>query len=437
LALMSRPLRVGIDGTTWRNDRGFGRFTREIVKALAARAESEGFRYTLVVDHDPHPPATSAAATAGWEVELPSGTDLLHVPTGRPTIESAVGEGARSPLDLLRLGRAAGRARFDVFLFPAVYSYFPLLSRTPCAVVFHDTIAERFPELVFPRRRNRLFWNAKVALAKRQAQRAVTVSRASARDLESLLGIPAERIDVVSEAADPQFRPLDDAARLSAARSRAGCHGAEPLLLAVGGLSPHKNLRRLLTAMPAVFERHPEARLAIVGDTSGKGFFDEAEALQRAVRDQPVLAERVCFTGFVSDDELVALYNAATLLVFPSLFEGFGLPAIEAMACGLPVAASARGSLPEIVADAGRYFDPESVDEMTRVINELLSREASQVLQSLRARGLALAASYSWARAAAELEESLRRCAAGSRPGSRSGSRSEPGATDSRPEAAR
>jgi glycosyltransferase involved in cell wall biosynthesis len=334
----------------------------------------------------------------------------------RPTTESAVGEGARSPGDLLRLGRAAGRAGFDVFLFPAVYSYFPLLSRTPCAVVFHDTIAERFPELVFPTRRNRIFWNAKVALAKRQAKRAVTVSRASARDLELRLGVPAERIDVVSEAADPQFRPLDDPARLAAARSRVGCQGGEPLLLAVGGLSPHKNLRRLLAAMPAVFERHPAARLAIVGDTSGKGFFDEADALQRAVREQPLLSERVCFTGFVSDEDLVALYNAATLLVFPSLWEGFGLPAIEAMACGLPVAASARGSLPEIVADAGRYFDPESVDEMTRVIDELLALNAADAthgLEGLRARGLALAASYSWPRAAAELEESLRRCARG------------------------
>ena len=373
--------------------------------------DRRGFHYTLVLDYDPRAVSQDPGQRLDSLFELPQGLEILHVPTGRPTTESAVGAGARSPRDLLRLGRAAGRARFDVFLFPAVYSYFPLLSRTPCAVVFHDTIAERFPELVFPTPRNRWFWNAKVALAKRQARRAVTVSHASAHDLETRLGIASERIDVMSEAADPQFQRTTDPSRLAAARARAGCEGAAPLLLAVGGLSPHKNLRRLLEAMPAVLERHPTTRLAIVGDTSGKGFFDEAEALQRMVRERPILAERVHFTGFISDDELVALYSTATLLVFPSLWEGFGLPAIEAMACGLPVAASARGSLPEIVADAGRYFDPESSDDMSRVIDELLTLEASGGLQPLRERGLALAGSYSWSRAAAELQESLRRCA--------------------------
>ncbi len=443
---MSRPCRVGIDGTTWQNDRGFGRFTRAIVRALVARGEREGFHYTLVVDQDPQdagtPDEPGGRAVAGADAEAGAGADaeagagagaearassrgnedafggypaaleILSVRTGRPTTESAVGKGARSPRDLLRLGRAAGRANFDVFLFPAVYSYFPLWSRTPCSVVFHDTIAERFPALVFPTLRNRLLWNAKVALAKRQARRAVTVSHASARDLELRLGIAKERIDLVSEAADPLFRRVEDPARLAAARDRVGCEAGSPLLLAVGGLSPHKNLRRLLHAMPAVFERHPAARLAIVGDTSGKGFFDEVAELQQLVGEQPALAKRVRFTGFVSDDELVALYSAATLLVFPSLWEGFGLPAIEAMACGLPVAASSRGSLPEVVADAGRYFDPENTGEMSRVIDEMLAAAAIGGLEPMRERGLALAASYSWPRAAAELEESLRRCLA-------------------------
>jgi glycosyltransferase involved in cell wall biosynthesis len=188
------------------------------------------------------------------------------------------------------------------------------------------------------------------------------------------------------------------------------CDETTPLLIAVGGLSPHKNLRRLVQAMPSVCERFPRTRLAIVGDTSGKGFFDEATALQRMVSDDPALRERVCFTGFVSDDDLVALYSAASLLVFPSLWEGFGLPAIEAMACGLPVAASNRGSLPEVVADAGRYFEPECVRDIARVICELLALEETGGLTALGKRGIALAGAYSWPRAAAELEESLRRC---------------------------
>ena len=199
--------------------------------------------------------------------------------------------------------------------------------------------------------------------------------------------------------------------RLAAARRLAGCQAEEPLLLAVGGLSPHKNLRRLFDAIPPLLKQHPRARLAIVGDLSGQGFYDEASALQRVVAERPLLAEHVRFTGFVTDDELVALYSAATLLVFPSLWEGFGLPAIEAMACGLPVAASHSGSLPEVVGDAGRYFDPQSTADISRVLDEMLIAEAAGDLAALGARGRVLAARNSWSRAAAELEDSLRRCA--------------------------
>ena len=256
-----------------------------------------------------------------------------------------------------------------------------------------------------------MLWNAKVALAKRQARRVVSVSQASARDLETLLGIPRGRIDVISEAADARFQPVRDAKRLAAARRLAGCQSDEPLLLAVGGLSPHKNLRRLLDALPWLLERHPDARLAIVGDLSGRGFHDEAAALQHSVANRPLLAARVRFTGFVTDDDLVDLYSAATLLVFPSLWEGFGLPAIEAMACGLPVAASHTGSLPEVVGDAGRYFDPHDAADISRVLDEMLIADAAGELAALGARGRVLAASHSWPRAAAELEQSLRHCA--------------------------
>jgi glycosyltransferase involved in cell wall biosynthesis len=444
LALMPRVLRVGVDGTTWSNDRGFGRFTREIVKALVGRAEPEGFHYTLLLDErsradsscdpvvpgeggpDESPSASRAADTPAYTpADKPdqlasshAALEILRVATSRPTSGAAAGSDARSALDLLRLGRAAGSGRFDVFLFPAVYSYFPLLARTPCSVVFHDTIAERFPELVFATRRNQLLWNGKVALARRQARRVIAVSQASARDLATRLRIPRERIDVVSEAADARFQPVREPGRLAAARLLAGCQGDEPLLLAVGGLSPHKNLRRLLEAMPALLERHPSARLAIVGDLSGRGFYDEAESLQRAVTQHPLLAERVRFTGFVSDDQLVNLYSAATLLVFPSLWEGFGLPAIEAMACGLPVAASHSGSLPEVAGDAGRYFDPSDAADISRVLDEMLRAAAAGGLVRLSERGRVLAARNSWSRAAAELEHSLRRTA--QPPGARS-----------------
>jgi len=389
---MSAPLHVGIDATTWWNDRGFGRFTRELVKALLV--PDSAFRYTLVVDRE----------SAG---ELPSGVRVASIATQRSLTEAAVQDGARSPLDMLAMSRLVRRERFDLVFFPAVYSYFPLLARVPCVVAFHDTIAERYPELVFPTRRNKLFWDIKVAIAKRQATRIMTVSRASAEDLERILHIPRKRIDVITEGPDPIFRKLDDPAAAQSVRARLGIDATDTLLVYVGGLSPHKNLLGLLRAMPSVLAQRPDVRLAIVGDTSGKGFYDNVAELKRFVNAHPQLQARVLFTGYVSDQDLVQLYNTAAALVLPSLWEGFGLPAVEAMACGLPVLASRRGSLPEVIADTGLLFEPDDPADISRNILNMLNEPGL----CARLSGLAVerAKGFSWERGARLAEASFLR----------------------------
>jgi alpha-1,3-rhamnosyl/mannosyltransferase len=370
-------IRVGIDATTWYNERGFGRFTREMVKALARRRSK--FSYTLVLDREP-------------DREFP--VEVLAHPTARTVTQAAVGEGHRSISDMLSLSRAVAKAKFDLFFFPAVYSYFPLLSRTPCVVCFHDTIAERHPELTFPTKRNALFWNLKSRLAKLQSARVMTVSEASAWDLSLVLGVPRERIDVVTEAADPVFRVVEAPRR--------------SVLVYVGGLNPHKNLIGLLRAMPAVLAKRPDVELAIVGDTSKRGFYDNVDELTNAVERDPILKRAVRFTGFLSDEELVLLLNGATALVLPSLLEGFGLPAVEAMACGLPVVASRRGSLPEVIGDAGLFFDPLSSDDISRAILRLVEDPALQA--DLRTRALARAATFTWERGAQLAEGCFEKC---------------------------
>lgn len=385
-------LLVGVDATCWWNERGFGRFTRELVTALVRR--KTGFRYVLFTDREP----------AG---ELPEGALVQPVVTRRTVTDASVGSGARSPLDLWTLGRGVARAAWDLLFFPAVYSYFPVPRRGPCVVAFHDTIPERYPELVFPTRANRWLWRAKVALARRQARRVMTVSQASARDLVDVLGFPADRIDVVSEAADPRFRRLDDPERVAAARRRYRIGDRQRYLVYVGGLNPHKNLLGLLRAAPGLFESSPDLALVIVGDTSGRGFHDNVAELRAFAHENPLLEERVLFTGYVPDEDLVALYNGATAFVLPSLWEGFGLPALEAMACGLPVVASDRGSLPEVVGDAGRLFDPLSPDSIARAIAPLLRDEAlhRRLAEASRAR----AARYTWDRGAELAEACFRR----------------------------
>jgi alpha-1,3-rhamnosyl/mannosyltransferase len=392
-----QPLHVGVDATSWRNDRGFGRFTREILTALSMR--EAGFRYTLFFDQPPAAP-------------MPPGVDVVSARTERHLAESAVGTGSRTPGYLWKMGRLVRQSRCDLFFFPALYSYFPILTRTPCVICYHDTTAERIPHLLFPTKLNHRLWQAKTALAKIQTTRAMTVSATSARDLERILRIPADRIDVVTEAADPVFRVIDDPAVAAAARGRYGVPAEAPLLIYVGGMNAHKNILGLLRAMPAVVERHPDVHLAIVGDTSGKGFWDNVPELREFVRTHDPLPLHVHFTGYLADAELVELMNGAAALVFPSLWEGFGLPAVEAMSCGVPVLSSNRGSLPEVVGDAGLYYDPGSPSNIADCLIRFLADDPLQ--RQLRAAALQRAASFTWERAAALAEESFRKCAAAS-----------------------
>jgi alpha-1,3-rhamnosyl/mannosyltransferase len=250
-------------------------------------------------------------------------------------------------------------------------------------------------------------WRTKTALARWQATRAMTVSHASAADLETILGVEASRIDIVTEAPAPAFRVIGDAARATAARARHGIPSEGPLLVHIGGLNRHKNVLRLLRAMTTIVAQHRGVQLAIVGDTSGKGFWDNVEELKGFVAEHAPLPDHVHFTGYVDDQALAELLNAAYALVFPSLWEGFGLPAVEAMACGVPVLASRRGSLPEIVGDAGLYFEPENPAAIAASVLSLLRdpgrREGLSAHACLRAR------EFTWSRAAELAEASFRR----------------------------
>lgn len=391
---MSTPkLHIGIDATSWSNDRGFGRFTRELVTALVAR--DSGFRYTLLFDQPP-------------DGSVPPGIEVLSAATKRTLNESAVGTFSRSIGYLWKVGQVVRKARFDLFFFPAVYSYFPILSLVPCVVCYHDTTAERLPELLFPTKLNHRLWQAKTALARLQMTRAMTVSRASAADLESILRIPKERIDLVTEAADPVFRVIKDPAVSAAVRARHQIPQEANLFVTVGGMNRHKNLLGLLEAMPDVIAERPEVQLAIVGDTSGKGFWDNVPELMRFVETHPPLDRHVHFTGYISDAELVGLLSGAAALVLPSLWEGFGLPAVEAMSCGVPVLASRRSSLPEVVGEAGLFFEPESPPDIADCLLRFL--RDPELRPRLGEIALNRAHTFTWERAAELAERCFRRC---------------------------
>ena len=383
-------MHIGVDASAWDNERGFGRFTRSLMEALAAR--DTGFSYTLLCDQMPERP-------------VPDGLEVQVAGANQSMADAATGKGARGGGDLFSLAMAARKLDCDVFFYPAVYSYYPLLARRPSVVCFHDTIPERFPDLIFPAKRNYWFWNAKCWLAKKLATRVMTISEASATDLAEILKIPRSKIDVITEGADPIFQPTTNPEVLRTARDAYGISASSRLLVYVGGFNRHKNVIRLIEAMPKILDAVPDTTLAIVGRTTGARFWDNVDELKAGATKDARSSDRIIFTGEIDDAALATLLSAADALVFPSLWEGFGLPAVEAMACGTPVLASDRGSLPEVVGDGGLYYDPEDVDALAAAAIRLLTEDGLHAALTERAR--AQAATFGWDKGAELAEQSF------------------------------
>ncbi len=340
------------------------------------------------------------------------GVNVIQVSISQAVTEAAVAKGNRTVRDVFSFTRAAAGQSLDVMFYPAVYSWFPAPVKLPTVVTLHDAIAEHFPALVFPDTRGRLLWSLKMRLARWQASRIMTVSNAAKEEIIEYLGIKPEVIDVVSEAADARFKPLLDADRRAAARKRSGLPDDARMIVYVGGLAPHKNIPGLLNGFAQAVGRGgvEDVHLALIGDIDGDGFHTHYQQLLEIVQADKRLRTRVHFTGFVSDDDLVALYSDALSLSLPSFSEGFGLPAIEAMACGIPVLASSEGSLPEVVGDAGLYFDPHNAGQIADAIHAIATK--TDTLERLRIKATQQAARFTWNRAARLALASLE-CAAG------------------------
>lgn len=325
---------------------------------------------------------------------------IVQVEVARTVTDSAVAYDSRSLSDIRAFTRAVASQPLDVMFFPAVYSWFPVKRGLPVVVTLHDAIAERFPKLVFPDRKGRMFWALKMRLACWQASRFMTVSHAAKREIVEFLRLAPEKIDVVTEAADPMFQPSGDHEQLREARARAGLSEDHRMIVYVGGLAPHKNIAGFMQAFAQV-AGHPgleDLQLVLIGDVEGDGFHSHYQELNELQKADQRLAGRVHFTGFVSDEDLVTLMAGSVALCLPSFSEGFGLPAIEAMACGIPVLASTAGSLPEVVGDAGLLFDPHDIDAMSAAILKI-STDAG-VRGELQKRALQRSSRFSWAAAA-------------------------------------
>jgi glycosyltransferase involved in cell wall biosynthesis len=377
-------MRIGFDGSCLSNRRGFGRFSRLLLQALSLH--SRGHEIVVVIDH--HSEVT---------VTLPHTVDRIIVDVQEAPAAAASAQGRRRFGDMLAMGRAVARAKLDLMYFPATYTFFPVWNVPRLVVTMHDTLALAHPELVFPTRRGRLAWLLKEHAAAHWADRIVTVSGTSRRDLKAWFHLPDNKLRVISEGPDPIFRPAKCEAETRQVLRKYGVPVEARYLLYVGGLSPHKNIPRLIEALSHASD--VQLSVVLVGDMNDV-FHTHIPAIRSAIA-RAGLEHRVILPGFVPDAELVYLYSRAYALVQPSLMEGFGLPAVEAMACGIPIISSRAGSLPEVIGDAGLFFDPTDVASIARAIRTLCDDHERRDL--LAATALARSALFSWDRAAQSL----------------------------------
>lgn len=286
------------------------------------------------------------------------------------------------------VARLARRLGLDVVHDPT--GAMPLfLTGSARVVTIHDAVP-----YVYPRTSSRLDWliyRLWLPFAIRRANQVITDSRQSCEDIMANLPVQSDKIVVIPLAADGRFRPMEPAEVAPILREY-GVDG--PYILYVGSLTARKNLPRLVEAYARLRRWSERWKLVVAGVRKWKSapIFDAVQRLG--------LESHLHFTGYVADEDLPALYNGADLFAFPSLYEGFGLPVLEAMACGTPVVTSDTSSLPEVAGDAALQVDPYNVEAMADAMRRML--EDGDLAQELRERGLARAAQFSWERTARE-----------------------------------
>lgn len=361
-------MRLAIDARKL-HDFGIGTYVRNLVTGLARLDHDHA--YTLIVHPD----------DADWVRGLG--------PNFAPALDAAGNYSVREqfsvPWDLWRI---------NADLFHAPHYVLPPLTRVRSVVTIHDCIHLRFPQYL-PNRAAHLYARVFLSSAARRAARVITVSEASKRDIVHFLRTPADKVEVVPNGFDPSLAAVTPE---GLARVRDRFQLDAPFILYAGNIKPHKNVDRLIEAFARLRRRgFEDVRLLVIGDAVSK-----YGNLRRLVHRHD-LHQHVRFFGFVPTETLAALYRLAQVFVFPSLYEGFGLPPLEAMANGTPVVTSNVSSLPEVVGDAALLVDPMDADGIADAIARILG-DAGLRAELVR-RGHQRVQAFSWERSAARTHQ--------------------------------
>jgi glycosyltransferase involved in cell wall biosynthesis len=380
---MERRLRTGINAqivtfAAGYRQAGVSRFTEQLVRALQRRDRNA--QYSVFVNE---------TASGGFADSDNMRFHTTRLPAHKPLV--------RIFWEQCILPAVARASALDVLHCPV--NVLPLITPCPAALTIHDLTFLTYPDR-FKQERRTYLW-ALTRLSARKASRIMTDSANTRQDVTRLLDVSADKIEVVYPGVDPAFHPRP-AEEIRAFRQSKGL--PEQFILYVGTLEPRKNVDTLIRAYALLTERMPRVCPLVIAGARGwmvERIFAEVE--------RAALGDRIRFPGYVEAAELPLWYGAASLFVYPSLYEGFGLPVLEAMACGTPVVVSDVSSLPEVVGDAGVRVDPRSSDQLADSLAEILQSSAKR--EQMAAAGLTRAASFTWERAADQAARIYRQAA--------------------------
>ena len=361
-------MRIGIDGRYIADHfPGIGRYTYNLAAKLPELAPDTDF----VLFHNPR--LLNTRYDLG---RLALNPNLRLLPVDVPT------RSLKEQYQLRSLARA-----LSLDLLHAPYYVMPYWLHCPSVVTMYDLIPMIYPQHL-PHRWTAWIFRATASLATRRAKHIIAISESTRKDLVHFFGASEDRITVTHLAADERFRPLDCQQRENTIRT----YGLpERYILYLGINKPHKNLIFLLEVL---HELRTETKLVLAGKEDPR--YPQVRDEVRRLR----LDDRVVFLGDIPENDLPLIYSGAEVFLFPSLYEGFGLPVLEAMACGTPVVCSNCSSLPELVGDAAVTLDPQDRDGWLTALTEVLENE--ELHGELKAKGLARAARFSWQKAAHE-----------------------------------
>jgi glycosyltransferase involved in cell wall biosynthesis len=372
-------MKVGINTLFFRYPAsGSGQYLLHLLQALAEVDQENQY---ILLGPDPKPQISGPLTTFPYSV-----APIPGLATRNASIEKLMWEQFTAPA-------AARKAGVDLFHIP--YFAPPFFPRTPGIITIHDVIPLRLP--AYQASTKMKAYMQLIARAAHKAALVITISQHAKQDMIDALKLPADRIRVIYEAAGDEYQPITDPTTLAVVRARYGLN--ERYILYLGGLDQRKNVPQLVRAFAHLYQQmhDPDLQLLIAGNPdkqSGPLFPDP-----RPVAANLGMTGQIIYR-FIEEEDKPAIYSGASVFVFPSLYEGFGLTPLEAMSCGAPVICSNRTSLPEVVGDAAISLDPDNIHEMVEAMRSVLTN--SELRAGLHARSLQRAAQFNWRKTATE-----------------------------------